>query len=136
MTRRPFGGTTGAEPDTSTPLPRFVRAVGWTSLALTALGAAAPRQLAAAGGVRDTGGGVLPVVVRLAAARQGVLGLALLTRRPTDVRRSAELFLPLTALDAAAVLAGVRSGALHRRSALMSLAVLGTNAEIARRARR
>ena len=45
--------------------------------------------------------------------------------------RSAGLFLPLTALDAAAVLVGTRQGVLARRSAAMSLVVLATNVAIA-----
>ena len=65
-----------------------------------------------------------------------MLGLALLTRRPTDVARSSGLFLPLTALDAVAVLAGARAGVLGRRSVVMALAVLATNAAVSRSAAR
>ncbi len=78
----------------------------------------------------------LPVLVRLVAARQAVIGLALLTRVPVDVRRSAALFLPLTAADLAAVSGGVASGVLRRRSAVMSAAVFGVNAVVLRAATR
>ncbi len=116
-------------------LPRFVRAVGWTSLALAAVSTARPRAVAAAGGVRTPDDPSLPLLVRLNAARQAVVGLALLTRRPTDVQRSARLFLPLTALDLAAVVAGRRAGALERRSVVMASAVLAANAGVAVAAR-
>ena len=79
-----------------TGLERFVRGVGVVSLGLAAVGLAAPRELASLAGVRASGDASLPVLVRLNAARQAVLGLALLTRTPVDVRRSAGLFLPLT----------------------------------------
>lgn len=115
-------------------LPRFVRAVGWTSLALAAVGTAAPRRLAAFGGVANPAEAAVPVLVRLASARQAVIGLAVLTRRPTDVGRSARLFLPLTALDAGAVYTGVRSGALRPRAAAASTLVLATNVWVATRA--
>lgn len=108
-------------------LPAFARAVGWSSLALAGAATVCPRQVAGTGGVRDTRHDLVPVLVRMAAARQALIGVAVLTRRPTDVARSTALFLPLTALDAAAVLAGVRSGALRRRSGLMSTMVLAGN---------
>lgn len=117
-------------------LARFVRAVGATSVGLSALGVARPRALLLAGGVvQPDGAAVVPLLVRLAAARQGVVGLALLTRRPTDVRRSADLFLPLTAVDAAVVLVAVRGRVLRRRSAALSLGVLAANSWVAWRAR-
>lgn len=117
-------------------LGRLVRAVGWTSIGLAAVATAQPREVASVAGVRDTDGALLPVLVRLNAARQAVLGIAILTRRPTPVQRSSDLFLPLTALDALAVAGGVRSGVLRPRSAAMALAVLGTNAWVSGRARR
>lgn len=120
-------------------LARFVRGVGVVSVGLAAVGLARPRLLTSWGGVVDTGprtGDVVGLLVRLGAARQGVVGLALLTRRPTDVRRSAGLFLPLTAVDAAVVVAAVRAGTLRPRAAAMSLAVLAANAGVAGRARR
>jgi hypothetical protein len=118
------------------PLQRFVRGVGAVSVALAVVGLVRPGALVAAGGVVGGASGALPLVVRLAAARQGVVGLALLTRRPTDVRRSAGLFLPLTTVDAVVVLSAVRSGVLLPRAGAMSLAVLAANAWVAARARR
>ena len=112
-------------------LERFVRGVGVASLGLAAVGLVRPRELAALAGVRASGDTSLPVLVRLNAARQAVLGLALLTHTPVDVGRSAGLFLPLTALDAAAVLLGVRAEALAPRSAVMALTVLGVNVGVA-----
>ena len=111
-------------------LELLVRGVGLVSVVLAAAGLVRPRELAAAGGVQTPGDASLPVLVRLNAARQGVLGLALLTRTPVDVGRSAGLFLPLTALDAVAVLLGVRGRVLAPRSAAMALAVLGVNAAV------
>jgi len=101
------------------------RGVGWASLALAGVAVAAPRRLAAAAGVRHADeDATLPLLVRLAAARQVALGLALLTRRPLDPRRAAGLFLPLTAVDAAAVLAAWQRGTVAPRAAVASLAVL------------
>ena len=117
------------------PLAALVRAVGWASLVIAGGAVVAPRALAGAVGVRAPDAPALPVLVRLIAARQASLGLALLTRRPTPVRRSADLFLPLTALDAAAVVQGVRTGALDRRAAAAAAAVLTVNAWVAHRAR-
>ncbi len=117
-------------------LEQLVRGVGVVSLGLAGVGLLRPRELAYVAGVRASGEASLPVLVRLNAARQAVLGLALLTRTPTDVGRSAGLFLPLTALDAAAVLLGVRSRALAPRSAVMALTVLGVNVAVARAAGR
>ena len=129
------GRAAGQGPGVPSPADRLVRGVGVVSLALAATGLAVPRRLADVAGVRDAAADAsLPVLVRLVAARQGVLGLALLTRQPTDVTRSAGLFLPLTALDAVAVLGGLRSGVLRRRSAVMAAAVLATNVAVLARA--
>ncbi len=114
-------------------LERFVRAVGWTSVALATFGITAPRPLASVAGVRDTAPDVVELLVRLASARQLVLGLAILSRRPTDVGRAARLFLPLTTLDAIAVGLAVRRGTLHPRAAAASATVLATNVWVARR---
>ena len=108
-------------------LEDLVRAVGVTSITLAGAGLVAPRGLASVAGVVHPDADVLPVLVRLNAARQGVVGVALLTRTPIEVRRNANLFLPLTALDLGAVALGVRSGALARRSLVMATAVLVTN---------
>jgi len=59
-----------AEDATEAPgLERFVRAVGWTSVALATLGITAPRPLASVAGVRDTAPHVVELLVRLASAR-------------------------------------------------------------------
>ena len=119
-----------------TPLQVLVRAVGVVSVVLGSVATVVPARVAAAGGVRDVSGPVLPLLVRLNAARQLSLGVALLTRTPVDVGRSAGLFLPVTALDAVAVLAARRSGALEPRSAVMALSVLATNVAVRAAARR
>jgi hypothetical protein len=120
-----------------TRLQSFVRAVGVASVAFGVVAALAPRRVAAAGGVRAAAtDAALPVVVRFAAARQLSLGLALLTRHPPDAGRAARLFLPLTALDAAAALSGVRAGVLAPRAAALSLTVLAADAWVALAARR
>jgi hypothetical protein len=122
-------------PDPRLDLARLGNAAGVVSLLLAGIGVLRPRALARAGGVVDADGPAVPLLVRFVAARQTALGLALLTRRPLDMHRAAGLFLPVTAVDAAAVLAARRSGVLHRRSAVMSLAVLATNAWVHRRTR-
>ncbi len=116
-------------------LQRLVHGVGAVSLGLAAVGVVRPRALAAAAGVRPADDPSLPLLVRLTSARQLVLGLALLTRSPVDVSRSARLFLPLTALDLVAVGVGVRQGVLAPRALAMSTAVLAANAAVARAAR-
>ena len=118
-----------------TRLQRLVRGIGWASVAVAGVAAVAPRGLAGAAGVRAAqDDAALPVVVRFAAARQLSLGLALLTRTPVPVGRSARLFLPLTALDAAAALDGVRRGTLAPRAGVLALTVLAANVAVARAA--
>ncbi len=95
-------------------LARFVRAVGVTSV-----------------GLRRSGWSG-----RARCSSPGRPGLRPAHPRPTDVRRTAGLFLPLTAVDAAVVLAGVRARVLRPPAAVLSLAVLGAHAWVARRARR
>jgi hypothetical protein len=116
-------------------LPGLVRGVGVVSVLLGGYAAVRPEHVATVGGVREPYVPVLPLLVRLVAARQVSLGLALLSRSPVDVRRASGLFLPVTALDAAAVLGGVRSGVLARRSAVLSLTVLATDVAVWRAAR-
>ena len=119
-----------------TPLQQLVRGVGVVSVALGALAVVAPRRVASAGGVADPSPTGVTVLVRLAAARQVSLGLALLTRSPVPVARAAGLFLPLTALDAAAVLHASRSGLLAPRAARAALVVLATDIGVSLLARR
>lgn len=107
----------------------LVRGVGVVSLGLAAVALVRPEAVAAAGGVRAPQD-ALPLLVRLNAARQAVLGLALLTRSPADLRRSARLFLPLTALDAVAVGLAARRGVVGTRSVVMAGAVLATNTAV------
>jgi len=68
--------------------------------------------------------GALPLLVRLVAARNIAMGAALLVTPAPQARRTTEITLLLTVLDAAAVLVGRRGGDVAGRSAGLSLAVL------------
>ena len=70
----------------------------------------------------------LPLLVRLIAARNIAMGAALLVTPAPQARRTTEVTLLLTALDAAAVLVGRRGGDVAPRSAGLSLTVLSTAA--------
>ncbi len=70
----------------------------------------------------------LPLLVRLGAARNIAMGAALLVTPAPQARRTTEVTLLLTALDAAAVLIARRGGDVKDRSAVLSLAVLATSA--------
>ncbi|MCZ2829041.1 hypothetical protein O2W14_09370 [Modestobacter sp. VKM Ac-2986] len=70
----------------------------------------------------------LPLLVRLIAARNIAMGAALLVTPAPQARRTTEVTLLLTALDAAAVLTARSGGDVARRSAGLSLAVLSTSA--------
>jgi hypothetical protein len=70
----------------------------------------------------------LPLLVRLAAARNIAMGTALLVTPAPQARRTTEVTLLLTALDAAAVLVARRGGDVARRSPVLSLAVLAVSA--------
>ncbi len=118
-----------------TPLERVVQGVGVASLVFGTAGVLAPRRLAGAFGVRPTQAPVLPLLVRFAASRQLALGAALLTRSPVPVGRSARLFLPVTAVDAAAAVVGHRQGLVGRRALVFSGAVLVTNVAVAAQSR-
>ena len=114
-----------------TGLQRLVRGVGFVSVGLGALATVAPRRVAAAGGARTADvDATVPLLVRLVAARQISLGIALLTRHSVPVDRSSGLFLPTTGLDAAAVLLARRQGVLAPRATAMALAVLATNVAV------
>ena len=126
---------TGSDARTD-PRVGLVRVIGVASVTLAAAGLVAPRALAATAGVRDVSAPTLPLLVRLAAARQASLGLALLTRADLDAHRAAGLFLPTTVADAAAVLVAHRRGVLARRAAVASLVVLGTDVWVLVRSRR
>ncbi|MFQ1002734.1 DUF4267 domain-containing protein [Modestobacter sp. SSW1-42] len=70
----------------------------------------------------------LPLLVRLIAARNIAMGAALLVTPAPQARRTTEVTLLLTALDAAAVLVARGGGDVARRSAGLSLTVLSTSA--------
>lgn len=69
----------------------------------------------------------LPLLVRLVAARNIAMGAALLVSPPPQARRTTEVTLALTSLDAAAVLVATRGGDTRARSAVLSLLVLATS---------
>ena len=70
----------------------------------------------------------LPLLVRLIAARNIAMGAALLVTPVPPARRTTEVTLLLTVLDAAAVLVGRRGGDVARRSAGLSLVVVALSA--------
>ena len=87
----------------------------------------APRALTRALGVRPdatTGDVALPLLVRLVAARNIAMGAALLVTPPPQARRTTEVTMLLTGLDAAAVLVARRGGDVAPRSAGLSMTVL------------
>lgn len=91
----------------------------------------APRALTRVLGVDDVAtrtDTVLPLLVRLIAARNIAMGAALLVTPAPQARRTTEVTLLLTVLDAAAVLVGRRGGDVAPRSAGLSLVVLALSA--------
>jgi hypothetical protein len=107
------------------------RTVGTLSIWVGTAALFAPRTLPRLLGASETGTRtdvLLPLLVRLAAARNIAMGAALLVTPAPQARRTTEVTLLLTALDAAAVLVARRDGDVARRSAVTSLAVLGTAA--------
>ncbi|WP_299951250.1 DUF4267 domain-containing protein [uncultured Modestobacter sp.] len=87
----------------------------------------APRAITRVLGVREEATRTdvaLPLLVRLIAARNIAMGAALLVTPAPQARRTTEVTLLLTALDAAAVLVGRRGGDVAGRSAGLSLTVL------------
>jgi hypothetical protein len=107
------------------------RSVGTLSISLGTAALFAPRWLSALLGVRDDAARsdvALPLLVRLMAARNMAMGAALLVTPAPQARRTTEVTLLLTGLDAAAVLAARRGGDVERRSAVLSLVVLATAA--------
>jgi hypothetical protein len=103
------------------------KGVGSLSIWLGTAALFAPRAIPRALGVRadatrtDT---ALPLLVRLIAARNIAMGAALLVSPPPQAKRTTEVTLLLTGLDAAAVLVGRRGGDVATRSAVLSLLVL------------
>ena len=87
----------------------------------------APRWIAGALGVRPDAARddvALPLLVRLGAARNIAMGAALLVNPPPQARRTTEVTLLLTALDAAAVWTSRATGDVRPRSAVLSGIVL------------
>jgi hypothetical protein len=103
------------------------KSVGSLSIWLGTAALFAPRAITRALGVRasatrtDT---ALPLLVRLIAARNIAMGAALLVSPPPQPRRTTEVTLLLTGLDAAAVWTAAAEGDVARRSAVLSGAVL------------
>jgi hypothetical protein len=103
------------------------KSVGSLSIWLGTAALFAPRAITRALGVRasatrtDT---ALPLLVRLIAARNIAMGAALLVSPPPQPRRTTEVTLLLTGLDAAAVWTAAAEGDVARRSAVLSGVVL------------
>jgi hypothetical protein len=107
------------------------KTVGTVSIWLGTAALFVPRALPRLLGVREAAArsdAALPLLVRLVAARNIAMGAALLVTPAPQARRTTEVTLLLTALDAAAVLVGRRGGDVARRSVALSLAVLATSA--------
>jgi hypothetical protein len=105
------------------------RSIGALSVWLGTVALFAPRAMTRLLGVRadaTQGDAALPLLVRLIAARNIAMGAALLVSPPPQARRTSEVTLLLTGLDAAAVLVSRRTGDVAGRSALLSLLVLAT----------
>ena len=103
------------------------RAVGSLSIWIGTAALFAPRWIAGALGVRPDaarGDVALPLLVRLGAARNIAMGAALLVTPAPQARRTTEVTLLLTALDAAAVWTARGEGDVARRSAVLSGIVL------------
>ena len=115
----------------SDPWDTTRKTIGTLSIWLGTGALFAPRALAGVLGVRDaaaTGDVALPLLVRLIAARNIAMGAALLVTPAPQARRTTEVTLLLTGLDAAAVLVGRRGGDVANRSAGLSLVVLALSA--------
>ena len=107
------------------------KGIGSLSIWLGTAALFAPRWIAGVLGVRDAAARTdiaLPMLVRLMAARNITLGAALLAVPVSQARRTTQVTLLLTGLDAAAVLVGRRGGDVAPRSATLSLAVLTSGA--------
>ncbi|SDN75611.1 hypothetical protein [Geodermatophilus sp. DSM 45219] len=107
------------------------KTIGTLSIWIGTAALFAPRALPRLLGADDTGTRtdvLLPLLVRLAAARNIAMGAALLVTPAPQARRTTEVTLLLTALDAAAVLVARRGGDVAPRSVVLSSIVLGTSA--------
>ncbi|MGY1731074.1 DUF4267 domain-containing protein [Geodermatophilus sp. SYSU D01045] len=104
------------------------RTVGSLSVWIGTAALFAPRWIAETLGVRPDAARddvALPLLVRLGAARNIAMGAALLVTPAPQARRTTEVTLLLTALDAAAVWTSRVEGDVARRSAVLSGIVLG-----------
>src|ERR671917_2344508 len=103
------------------------RTVGTLSIWVGTAALFAPRTLPRLLGADDTGTRtdvLLPLLVRLAAARNIAMGAALLVTPAPQARRTTEITLLLTGLDAAAVWTSRATGDVRPRSAVLSGIVL------------
>ena len=103
------------------------KSIGTLSIWLGTGALFAPRAITGVLGVSDVAARsdlALPLLVRLVAARNIAMGAALLVTPAPQARRTTEVTLLLTALDAAAVLVAGRGGDVARRSVGLSLTVL------------
>jgi hypothetical protein len=103
------------------------KSVGSLSIWLGTAALFAPRAIPRALGVRETATATdvaLPLLVRLVAARNIAMGAALLVQPAPQARRTTEVALLLTALDAGAVYTAAAGGDVARRSAVLSTVVL------------
>ncbi|MBB3675149.1 hypothetical protein FHX36_000884 [Modestobacter versicolor] len=107
------------------------KSIGTLSIWLGTGALFAPRAITSVLGVDDTAARTdtaLPLLVRLIAARNIAMGAALLVTPAPQARRTTEVTMLLTVLDAAAVLVARRGGDVAQRSAGLSLTVLATAA--------
>jgi len=107
------------------------KSIGTLSIWLGTGALFAPRAITGVLGVDHTAARTdtaLPLLVRLIAARNIAMGAALLATPVPEARRTTEVAMLLTVLDAAAVLVARRGGDVAQRSAGLSLAVLATSA--------
>ena len=106
------------------------KTVGTLSVWVGTAALVAPRWIAESLGVRPDaarGDVALPLLVRLGAARNIAMGAALLVTPPPQARRTTEVALLLTALDAAAVWTSRAAGDVRPRSAVLSGVVLAVS---------
>ena len=111
----------------TTDWDRTRKSIGSLSIWLGTGALFAPRAITSVLGVRDDAArtdGALPLLVRLIAARNIAMGAALLVTPAPQAKRTTEVTLLLTALDAAAVLVGRRGDDVAGRSVGLSLTVL------------
>ena len=106
------------------------KSIGTLSIWLGTGALFAPRAITGVLGVDGTAARTdraLPLLVRLVAARNIAMGAALLVTPPPQARRTTEVTLLLTALDAAAVWTSRATGDVRPRSAVLSGIVLAVS---------